>query len=490
MGGREVAGLERAAPAARAGCRSPGSRRPGRLPATDEQDRRDARAARAPATSSATLSPTWTAPAGRRPASASAAAKIAGSGLAAPDLGRGDDAVEHAGEPDAPEHLRQRHVPVADHDHRRPRLRAGRRRARRGVVVGAEAQRRQQRRGQLVAVERRRAGGSAATQRLGARAAQRQRARLRRVPRPGARGSRRSPRPAPRSASAALTATPKRSRSSARSGSTGGIELDQRPHRVDQQRRHALHVALCGRARDPLPMLSYAHGASPQPLLGETIGENLARTVAAHPEREAIVSCHQGVRLTYAEFDAEVDRVARALPAHRAGTRATGRDLEPEPRRVGARPVRDREGRDRAGQHQSGLPHHTSSVRAQQSGCRMLIAAARTKTSDYVAMVEEVRAELPALERAVFFDDPVVVGAARRRRGRRCRRAARASRPASTSATRSTSSTPAAPPAFRRAPPSPTTTSSTTATSSARAAGSPTRTGSACRSRTTTASGW
>ena len=58
---------------------------------------------------------------------------------------------------------------------------------------------------------------------------------------------------------------------------------------------------------------SYAHGASSTPLLGETIGENLRRTAAGHPEHEALVVRHQSVRMTYAEFDAEVDRVARAL---------------------------------------------------------------------------------------------------------------------------------------------------------------------------------
>ena len=39
-----------------------------------------------------------------------------------------------------------------------------------------------------------------------------------------------------------------------------------------------------------------------------------------------------------------------------------------------------------------------------QSGCKMLIAAAQTRTSDYRAMAEEVRDELPDLERCVFFD--------------------------------------------------------------------------------------
>jgi fatty-acyl-CoA synthase len=43
-------------------------------------------------------------------------------------------------------------------------------------------------------------------------------------------------------------------------------------------------------------MLSYAHGAHPKPLLGETIGRNLERTIARVPDAEALVSCHQGLR--------------------------------------------------------------------------------------------------------------------------------------------------------------------------------------------------
>src|SRR5690242_14485984 len=52
-----------------------------------------------------------------------------------------------------------------------------------------------------------------------------------------------------------------------------------------------------------MPALSYSHGISDVPLLGETIGANLERTVARFGDRDAVVSCHQGVRLTYAEFD-------------------------------------------------------------------------------------------------------------------------------------------------------------------------------------------
>jgi fatty-acyl-CoA synthase len=61
--------------------------------------------------------------------------------------------------------------------------------------------------------------------------------------------------------------------------------------------------------------LSYVHGASPIPLLGETIGQNLDRTTARFPDRDALVSVHQGVRQTWAEFHAAVEEVARGLLA-------------------------------------------------------------------------------------------------------------------------------------------------------------------------------
>src|SRR2546423_1232889 len=63
------------------------------------------------------------------------------------------------------------------------------------------------------------------------------------------------------------------------------------------------------------PHLSYLHGASDIPLLGETIGQNLSRTVAMFPDRDALVSVHQGKRLTYAQFMGAVDEAARGLMA-------------------------------------------------------------------------------------------------------------------------------------------------------------------------------
>lgn len=59
--------------------------------------------------------------------------------------------------------------------------------------------------------------------------------------------------------------------------------------------------------------LSYVHGASNIPLLGETIGENLRKTVEKFPNNEALVCSHQNFRVTYTEFLKKVNRVAKAL---------------------------------------------------------------------------------------------------------------------------------------------------------------------------------
>jgi fatty-acyl-CoA synthase len=60
---------------------------------------------------------------------------------------------------------------------------------------------------------------------------------------------------------------------------------------------------------------SYVSGPSSQPLLGETLGACLDRIAAAHPDAEALVSCHQSLRYTYQELRTEVERVARGLLA-------------------------------------------------------------------------------------------------------------------------------------------------------------------------------
>jgi len=61
---------------------------------------------------------------------------------------------------------------------------------------------------------------------------------------------------------------------------------------------------------------SYAHGSSDVPLLGETIGENLRRTVERFGECDALVVPHQGYRASYDELWEKVETAARAFIAH------------------------------------------------------------------------------------------------------------------------------------------------------------------------------
>jgi fatty-acyl-CoA synthase len=63
---------------------------------------------------------------------------------------------------------------------------------------------------------------------------------------------------------------------------------------------------------EDLCTLSYARGPS-RALLDLTIGGLLDRTAGRFPERLAVASCHQQMRLTWAELSFEADRVARGL---------------------------------------------------------------------------------------------------------------------------------------------------------------------------------
>ena len=151
---------------------------------------------------------------------------------------------------------------------------------------------------------------------------------------------------------------------------------------------------------------SHAVGPTDIPLLEETIGACLERTVARFPDAEALVSRHQGRRYTYRELDAEVDRLARGMLAHgldvgdRVGiwspNYAEWMLVQFATAKIGAILVNIN-------------PAYRTNELAyalNQSGCRWLIAAPTFKTSDYVAMVDEVRGEVPALERTIFFWSP------------------------------------------------------------------------------------
>lgn len=59
--------------------------------------------------------------------------------------------------------------------------------------------------------------------------------------------------------------------------------------------------------------LSYVHGASDRPLIGQTIGQFFDEACSRHADREALVVRHQGVRLTYAQLREQVDALACSL---------------------------------------------------------------------------------------------------------------------------------------------------------------------------------
>jgi fatty-acyl-CoA synthase len=149
---------------------------------------------------------------------------------------------------------------------------------------------------------------------------------------------------------------------------------------------------------------SYASGVASKPLIGETIGDNLERAVARFGEREALVVRHQDVRLTYAELDERVDALARGLLG--AGLRKGDRVGIWAPNRAEWVLVQFATAKAGIILVNVNPAYRTTELEyaLRQSGCRMLIAARAFKTSDYAAMIDEVRADLPDLEQVVLLD--------------------------------------------------------------------------------------
>jgi fatty-acyl-CoA synthase len=61
--------------------------------------------------------------------------------------------------------------------------------------------------------------------------------------------------------------------------------------------------------------LSYVSGTSDRPLVYRTVDEVLKRALAEVPARSAVVSAHQSISYSFAEFDREVERAARGMIA-------------------------------------------------------------------------------------------------------------------------------------------------------------------------------
>ena len=152
--------------------------------------------------------------------------------------------------------------------------------------------------------------------------------------------------------------------------------------------------------------LSYSHGASPDPLLGETIGGNLRRIAAEHPGREVLVDVPSGRRWTYARFDADTDILARGLIA--AGIEAGDRVgiWSPNcPEWVLLQYATAKAGVVLVNINPAYRSHEVGYV-LRQSGIRLLVSAESFKTSNYRAMIEEVSGEMDGLERVIYLGSP------------------------------------------------------------------------------------
>nr|WP_281400411.1 AMP-binding protein [Actinomadura namibiensis] len=149
--------------------------------------------------------------------------------------------------------------------------------------------------------------------------------------------------------------------------------------------------------------LSYASGTSAKPLLGDTIGANFDRTAAAFADREALVERATGRRWTYDQLAAEVDAVALGLldlgvgKGDRVGIWAPNcaewMFVQYATAKIGAVLVTIN----------PAYRVHELEFVLNQAGIRTLVAAPAFKTSDYAAMIEQVRPRCAALEDVVLL---------------------------------------------------------------------------------------
>jgi fatty-acyl-CoA synthase len=165
------------------------------------------------------------------------------------------------------------------------------------------------------------------------------------------------------------------------------------------------------------PLPSYASGTSDVPLLGDTIGDNFDRTAAAHPDGEALVEVQTGRRWTYAQLREEIDTVALGLLAaglakgDRVGIWAPNLAewtlTQYATAKIGVVLVNIN----------PAYRTHELAYVLKQAGISVLVAATAFKTSDYAAMIKEVRPNCPELRQVVLIGTPdwdALVAAGRR----------------------------------------------------------------------------
>jgi fatty-acyl-CoA synthase len=154
----------------------------------------------------------------------------------------------------------------------------------------------------------------------------------------------------------------------------------------------------------PSTALSYAHGTSRTPLLGQTIGDNLRATTLRHADSEALVVCHQDFRASYRRLWDLTTQAARAFLAlgvkagDRVGMWAPNRYewvvVQYATARIGAILVNINPA------YQAGELEYA----LRQSGVSVLVHARGFRQLDYPAMLAAVRPRCADLRRALLLE--------------------------------------------------------------------------------------
>lgn len=154
-----------------------------------------------------------------------------------------------------------------------------------------------------------------------------------------------------------------------------------------------------------MPGLSVVCGPPQPPLLHETIGQNLRRTVELHPDCDAVVVRWQRIRVTYRQYWHDIERAAKSLlklgvrKGERVGVWSSNRYewavIQYATARIGAILVNIN-------------PAYLKDELAyalRQSGVSVLFHASRFKNADYAPMLDAVRDSCLDLKRTFNFDD-------------------------------------------------------------------------------------
>lgn len=159
-----------------------------------------------------------------------------------------------------------------------------------------------------------------------------------------------------------------------------------------------------GKLLNTMSTLSYAHGISDIPLLGETIGENLKRITLQFPDQEALVVPYQNYRVTYRQFWDQTTQIAKGLVSmgiekgDRVGIWSANRYewviLQYATARIGAVMVN------------INPAYRTNELEfaLNQAEVNLLLAAKGFRKTNYLQMLKQVRGRCPQLRQVLIID--------------------------------------------------------------------------------------